>query len=63
MTIADGRTITLARRTFVTGLLGAVAAAPLAGPARAQPVGRKRAPSTRTPPSPWPRGSRTCCAA
>ncbi|MFC0633136.1 glycoside hydrolase family 3 N-terminal domain-containing protein [Brevundimonas balnearis] len=36
MTIANGRTITLARRTFVTGLLGAVAAAPLAGVARAQ---------------------------
>ncbi len=42
MTIADGRTITLARRTFVTGLLGAVAAAPLAGPARAQ-AGRPEA--------------------
>lgn len=42
-TAADGRTITLARRTFVTGLLGAVAAAPLAGPARAQAAARPEA--------------------
>lgn len=42
-TSADGRTITLARRTFVTGLLGAVAAAPLAGPARAQAAARPEA--------------------
>lgn len=42
-TAADGRTITLARRTFVTGLLGAVAAAPLAGPARAQAAARPAA--------------------
>ena len=42
-TAADGRTITLARRTFVTGLLGAVAAAPLAGPARAQAGARPEA--------------------
>ena len=42
-TVADGRTITLARRTFVTGLLGAVAAAPLAGPARAQAGARPEA--------------------
>ncbi|MFN3353411.1 MAG: glycoside hydrolase family 3 N-terminal domain-containing protein [Brevundimonas sp.] len=42
MTIANGRTITLARRTFVTALLGAVAAGPLAGVARAQ-AGRPEA--------------------
>jgi beta-glucosidase len=42
-TVADGRTITLARRTFVTGLLGAVAAAPLTGPARAQAGARPEA--------------------
>jgi beta-glucosidase len=42
-TVADGRTVTLARRTFVTGLLGAVAAAPLAGPARAQAGARPEA--------------------
>jgi len=36
MTAANGRSITLARRTFVAGLLGAAAAAPLGGSAWAQ---------------------------
>jgi len=43
MKAADGRSITLARRTFVTGLLGAAATAPLAGVARAQATARPEA--------------------
>lgn len=43
MKTANGSSVTLGRRTFVTGLLGAAAAAPLAGVARAQVVGRPEA--------------------
>lgn len=43
MKTANGLSVTLGRRTFVTGLLSAAAVAPLAGLARAQTAGRPEA--------------------
>ncbi|WP_332677554.1 glycoside hydrolase family 3 N-terminal domain-containing protein [Brevundimonas sp.] len=43
MKTANGLSVTLGRRTFVTGLLSAAAVAPLAGAARAQTAGRPEA--------------------